>query len=750
MRPAPDLSSFGRKSSVDYPSPSLDPRTAAPATFFLSRNPHASELESSSQTDGLEDPKESMYGVQSLGDTLSRSEFAASPYREHAADDVPVSTPSQEDDRHDIEEEQGARRRSTLKPFQSGSPGSPTPLPVADASSRPLTPLNPDEPSSLPSSPKSFSNQSLRPLDEISITDEINSQAIISGDEEEKPAGSPRPGPGGASQLIMPSITMPSRRPFTERGKTMGRFKVLLAGAPGSGKSSLIKSIVQTCEDIVHADCLPPVASLENCRPSRPHSGSVPTRGTPAITEIYASTKPYPSWWSDLEDSRVLRRRKSMGEIVLERNICFVDTNAISLSHAGQTDSVLQYMRLQLHRAATAFTSSGIDFQNLIAGNGGSQVDAILYLISTGMPPATNPNVAMLIFADTLPTDVECIRKLCELSNVIPLVAKADTLSLEQVTTLKSQFHQQARTAGIKPFMFGDSSHEALNGLEPQPPYAVSSEIATDMEIMDASTLMSPDYVQPLVASELATLVQRLFDRDNLAWMRHSAAKKLIQRRGDFVAHPATAVPIDNARFDLSAGRSPWGAASGMSANSSVSSLGETQPSYTMARISDYTHHEERMAQVRLAQWATDLQRSLQNERDRYAALARSDRAVWLTERLSECVVDGSLVPISQTPGLRGLHIATGDVTSSNLHATRTRGSLLSTKYHIARLSPHDPLGVVGWLDDLGRRGWVLVQIVGSVGVVGGLALWLARTWGLPTRSLSELHLEYLYGSMEH
>lgn len=153
----------------------------------------------------------------------------------------------------------------------------------------------------------------------------------------------------------------------------------------GSGKTSLIKSIVQTCEDIVHVDSLPSVdSSLERRRSSRPHSGSVPTRGA-AITEIYASTKPYPSWWSDLEDSRVLRRRKSIGEIVLERNLCFVDQPATSLSRAGQTDVVLQYMRQQLQRATTSLAGPGIDFQNLLAGNGGSQVDAILYLISNGM-----------------------------------------------------------------------------------------------------------------------------------------------------------------------------------------------------------------------------------------------------------------------------------------------------------------------------------------------------------------------------
>lgn len=81
----------------------------------------------------------------------------------------------------------------------------------------------------------------------------------------------------------------------------------------------------------------------------------------------------------------MLRRRKSIGEIVLERNLCFVDTPTTSLSRAGQTDAIVQYLRQQLHRASTSLGTPGIDFQNLLAGNGGSQVDAILYLISKGM-----------------------------------------------------------------------------------------------------------------------------------------------------------------------------------------------------------------------------------------------------------------------------------------------------------------------------------------------------------------------------
>jgi hypothetical protein len=94
------------------------------------------------------------------------------------------------------------------------------------------------------------------------------------------------------------------------------------------GKTSLIKAIVQTCEDIVHVDPLTTttIAVPERRRSSKARKGGQDTQATAQITEVYASTRAYPSWWSDLEESRILRRRKSMGDSVLERNLCFVDT----------------------------------------------------------------------------------------------------------------------------------------------------------------------------------------------------------------------------------------------------------------------------------------------------------------------------------------------------------------------------------------------------------------------------------------
>lgn len=110
--------------------------------------------------------------------------------------------------------------------------------------SLPLTPLMTCEhtplDSAFPSTPKSGSFRSLRLSDEDDgLTEDNASQAIAPSDDEDghQPAeqkslmdnmGSSMP------ELVMPSLSMPTRRPFTARGRMMGRLKVCVAGAKGT------------------------------------------------------------------------------------------------------------------------------------------------------------------------------------------------------------------------------------------------------------------------------------------------------------------------------------------------------------------------------------------------------------------------------------------------------------------------------------------------------------------------------------
>ena len=132
----------------------------------------------------------------------------------------------------------------------------------------------------------------------------------------------------------------------------------------------------------MHIDPLPSIAPQPRPKKSSRKITTKPQRGRTQdiVSEIFASTKPYPSWWSDLEDSRVLRRRKSSDDVILERNLCFVDTSG----GRNETDHVIQYIERQFHRTVSAIQSVNADLQGLLCGNGGSQVDIVLYLISEG------------------------------------------------------------------------------------------------------------------------------------------------------------------------------------------------------------------------------------------------------------------------------------------------------------------------------------------------------------------------------
>lgn len=253
-------------------------------------------------------------------------------------------------------------------------------------------------------------------------------------------------------------------------------------------------------------------------------------------------------------------------------------------------------------------------------------------------------------------------------------------------------------------------------------PYTASSATGPDTDTMDASLLMSPEYVQPLLPSELALLVQQIFETDVLAYLRHSAAKKLITWHA---LHPHLS------RIQTPAASCHGQSTLGSPNPSSLSNSGilvplgsdlslTTSNSYALARLADHTQREERLAQVRLSKWASDLQISLQRERERYERLARGERATWLVEKMGEEVRNGRVVAMDKSGAL-----IKSDAPEAALH------------YRPVRYATHDPLGLLRLNETMKTRGWVAVQVVSSFGVIGGLALWLAKTWGL-TSSLQE------------
>lgn len=84
---------------------------------------------------------------------------------------------------------------------------------------------------------------------------------------------------------------------------------------------------------------------------------------------------------------------------------------------------------------------------------------------------------------------------------------------------------------------------------------------------------------------------------------------------------------------------------------------------------------------------------------------------MWLTQRLGECVNEGSLVP------------AASSSSTDDKRLLRQWGSGKNDT------DASDPLGLVRWSEMVRRRGWVALEVVGGFGVLGAVAMWVARGW---------------------
>jgi hypothetical protein len=250
MRPLPgDDASIARSRTASFADNDATPlvgRSQQPQmTYFIADEKTLEASQSITSTSSLiskhrDAAKNSMYGVESLENTIG----SLAP--EDSGDDdqderklklrrarrnwkknlkLPSTRPSEEDltDCTSPSFKSSASISRNTSPDDQRRPSQPT-------ISRPYTPLSYHSPApeSLLSSPDSRRNS-----DTGSYMDDVASQAIVSSGDEERAVRQEMMDSGSAPQLVMPSIKMPSRRPFTERGKNMGRLKVMIAGDSG-------------------------------------------------------------------------------------------------------------------------------------------------------------------------------------------------------------------------------------------------------------------------------------------------------------------------------------------------------------------------------------------------------------------------------------------------------------------------------------------------------------------------------------
>lgn len=308
---------------------------------------------------------------------------------------------------------------------------------------------------------------------------------------------------------------------------------------------------------------------------------------------------------------------------------------------------------------------------------------------------------------------------------MVPLISKSDLLSPDQITEIKRTFASDSTTIPRLPIIFGPYYAEATN----MAPFSSSCVNGPDYDNMEASLLMASEYIQPLIPSELSVLVNQLFEPDVVSWLRHLAAKKLIswynsgakaidsQRDSSPVSTRMRSPAPSTLNSPLQASLSASHVLVPITSHSELSL--NTSNSFALAKVADHTQKEERLAQIRLSRWASDLQLSLQRERERYEDVARSERAIWLVESMGKEIRDGQLVPVTSAGS------------SEAQTSSRTRRKLFGDD--IVSHQVHDPLGLLRWQETMRVQTWLALQVVGSFGVMGGLALFVTKAWGYET-----------------
>ena len=76
-----------------------------------------------------------------------------------------------------------------------------------------------------------------------------------------------------------------------------------------------------------------------------------------------------------------------MGDTVLERNLCFVDTPGYShgMSRMESIELILKYIETQFTKPFVDTTGNQGDIVSLLSGSGGFQVDVVFYMIAQGI-----------------------------------------------------------------------------------------------------------------------------------------------------------------------------------------------------------------------------------------------------------------------------------------------------------------------------------------------------------------------------
>jgi len=308
------------------------------------------------------------------------------------------------------------------------------------------------------------------------------------------------------------------------------------------------------------------------------------------------------------------------------------------------------------------------DLFTLINSGGEPVVDILLYLIPHSGTSTLHCQIRPTdVFPGLGQQDAEYIKRAQRMTNVIPILTRADQLDPERIAHVKQQVVKCLDDAQVDFFSFeGPQSSEELNYV-----YAVSTASRPDYDTMDASVLMNSDYIAPLVPTDLNRLVDHIFSLDGSARLRHAAAVKCINWRRDHGDNL-----LQNAL------------SSGTMVSRSIPERALRLRSFRRTPSWD---------RLELYNWANNLRQSLQSERLYHLMEERAISSAAARE-------------------------------SSLVHVAKSRKPARSKKRKDPTPTHQDPLGLLDIGGSLKQKGMLALEMVSSVGLVGLVASKIVHT----------------------
>ncbi|EEY20867.1 conserved hypothetical protein [Verticillium alfalfae VaMs.102] len=205
---------------------------------------------------------------------------------------------------------------------------------------------------------------------------------------------------------------------------------------------------------------------------------------------------------------------------------------------------------------------------------------------------------------------------------------------------------------------------------------------------MDASILMNSEYIPPLAPSDFTALLEHIFSIEGSSRLRHATARKLVRwrKRQD----GASCSEMDSTICGVATRRT------------------DSQVVSAALRRSPSGRNWGQWTQVRLVDWASDLQRSLVRDRVACDRALYEQRTKWLESQSAE-EIDARMA----------LTLASRD---NGPAGKPCRRSMMSGESNVR---PQDPLGLVQLGMQMKWTGWFALELAGSASVMGCVAFWI-------------------------